>query len=78
MKMEFEYFFDNDLVYIELLIELVQQVIVSMGLFDNIVWLRVGVVLEYVLLNVIYCGNFGIDVCDMFVIDQQLMCNCVV
>lgn len=74
-KNEFEYLLDNDLSHIEPLIDLVQQVIASMGLFDNTVRVRVGVALEHALLNAIYRGNLEIDSRETPAIDQQLMRN---
>lgn len=74
-KNEFEFLLDNDLAHIEPLIDLVQQLISSMGLFDNTQRVRVGVALEHALLNAIYRGNLEIDSRDTPAIDQQLMRN---
>lgn len=74
-KNEFEFLLDNDLAHIEPLIDLVQQLISSMGLFDNTQRVRVGVALEHALLNAIYRGNLEIDSRETPAIDHQLMRN---
>lgn len=74
-RTEFDFVLDNDLAHIEPLVDLVQQVIHSMNLFDNTVRVRVGVALEHALLNAIYRGNLEIDVREFPAIDQQVMRN---
>ena len=74
-RTEFEFELDNDLAHIEPLVDLVQQVIQSMNLFDNTVRVRVGVALEHALLNAIYRGNLEIDAREFPAIDQQVIRN---
>lgn len=74
-RTEFEFELDNDLAHIEPLVDLVQQVIHSMNLFDNTVRVRVGVALEHAVLNAIYRGNLEIDAREFPAIDQQVIRN---
>ena len=60
-KMEFDFALENDLTIIDPLLDLVQQVVESQGLYDPQNRVRVGVALEHALHNAMIRGNLEID-----------------
>lgn len=74
-KTEFEFELNNDVTHIEPLVDLVQQVIASMGLFDANGRVRVGVALEHALLNAMYRGNLELSGEEFPALDQQAVFN---
>ncbi len=71
-KTEFEFDLENDGLLIEPLVDLVQQVISSMKLFDSATRVRVGVALEHALSNAMYRGNLEIPRNEANILDRQL------
>ncbi len=72
-KTEFEFDLENDGELIEPLVDLVQQVIASMNLFDSAGRVRLGIALEHALANAIYRGNLEIQRNDANILDRQLI-----
>lgn len=69
----FEFELPNDPDLIDPLIDLVQQVIASMDLFDWASRVRLGVALEHALGNAIYRGNLEIGRSSTGILDPQLV-----
>ena len=59
-KTEFEFDLENDALLIEPLVDLIQQVISSMRLYDSATRVRVGVALEHALSNAMFRGTLEI------------------
>ena len=70
-KTEFEFDLENDPSLIEPLVDLIQQVISSMNLFDSAGRVRLGVALEHALVNAIFRGNLELDRNETNILDQQ-------
>lgn len=62
-----EFFFElhNDALLLDPLVDLLQQMMVGMGLCDSTARVRVGVALEHALLNALYRGNLEISAEEM-------------
>jgi CheY-like chemotaxis protein len=60
-KTEFEFMLENDPHLINPLVDLVQQIVTSMGLFDSTVRVRLGVALEQAAYNAMVRGNLEIQ-----------------
>lgn len=76
-KTHFEFELENDPSLVEPLIDLVQQVVGSMDLFDWATRVRLGVVLEHAMNNAIFRGNLELkrnsaDIMDPQVVQQRL------
>lgn len=76
-KTHFEFELGNDPSLVEPFIDLVQQVVGSMDLFDWATRVRLGVVLEHALNNAIFRGNLELkrnsaDIMDPQVVQQRL------
>jgi hypothetical protein len=72
-KTEFEFDLANDPTLIDPLVDLVQQVISSMKLFDSGGRVRLGVALEHALVNAMFRGNLEIQRSESEIIDRQLV-----
>lgn len=72
-KTEFEFELENDGHLIEPLVDLVQQVVTSMNLFDSAGRVRLGVALEHALSNAIYRGNLDIHRNEASILDRPLI-----
>jgi CheY-like chemotaxis protein len=70
---QFHFRLDNDLSLVDPLIELVQQIVVSMGLCDARERLRIGVALEQALLNAMFHGNLELDHEQLQHVREQLV-----
>ncbi len=70
-KTEFEFELLNDPELIEPLVDLIQQVISSMDLFDSAGRVRLGVALEHALANAMFRGNLEIQRNDANILDRQ-------
>jgi hypothetical protein len=70
---EFTFYLDNDPALVDPLVELVQQIVLSMGVCDTRGRLRVGVALEQALLNAIFHGNLEIGYEDLQQVREDLM-----
>lgn len=72
-KIEFEFEMESDGELIEPFVDLVQQVVASMGLFDAGNRVRLGVALEHALVNAMFRGNLEIQRNAAQVLDRQLI-----
>ncbi len=72
-KTEFEFELENDEQLIEPLVDLVQQVVSSMKLFDSANRVRIGVALEHALSNAMFRGNLEIPRNEANILDRQLI-----
>jgi CheY-like chemotaxis protein len=72
-KTEFQFDLDNDGELIEPLVDLVQQVVASMGLFDSGSRVRLGVALEHALVNAMFRGNLEILRNSANIMDRHLI-----
>ncbi len=72
-KTEFVFELTNDAALIDPLTDLVQQIVVSMGVCTNAERLRMGLALEEALLNAIYHGNLEISGEDLQSARESLM-----
>lgn len=72
-RTEFEFDLDTDGELIEPFVDLVQQVIASMELFDAATRVRIGVSLEHALVNAMFRGNLEIPRHPANVLDHQLI-----
>ncbi len=73
VKTEFEFDLENDPELIDPLVDLVQQVVFSMNLFDSGGRVRLGVALEHALVNAMFRGNLEIQRNETNIIDRQLV-----
>jgi CheY-like chemotaxis protein len=73
IKTEFEFDLENDPTLIDPLVDLVQQVISSMNLFDSAGRVRLGVALEHALANAMFRGNLEILRNETDIIDRHLV-----
>lgn len=72
-KTEFEFDLNNDPELIDPLVDLIQQVISSMNLFDSASRVRFGVALEHAMANAIFRGNLEIQRNEANILDRQLV-----
>jgi CheY-like chemotaxis protein len=72
-KTEFEFELENDGELIDPLVDLVQQVIASMNLFDAAGRVRLGVALEQALHNAMFRGNLEIQRNTANILDRDLV-----
>ena len=70
---EFAFELENDPSLIDPLVDLVQQMVLGMGICDTRGRLRVGVALEQALLNAIFHGNLGIEYDDLQAARENLV-----
>ena len=70
-KTEFEFELLNDPELIEPLVDLIQQVVSSMNLFDSAGRVRLGVALEHALANAMFRGNLELPRNDANILDRQ-------
>jgi CheY-like chemotaxis protein len=72
-RTEFEFELENDGELIEPLVDLIQQVVHSMNLFDSAGRVRLGVALEHALANAMFRGNLEIPRNAANILDPQLV-----
>lgn len=72
-KTEFTFLLENDPALIDPLVDLVQQMIVGMGLCDFTGQLRIGVALKEALLNALFHGNLEISIEQMQEVQDTLI-----
>jgi CheY-like chemotaxis protein len=72
-KTEFTFSLENDAALIDPLVDLVQQMVVGMGLCDFTGQLRIGVALKEALLNALFHGNLELSLEDMQKVQNTLI-----
>ncbi|OHB79191.1 MAG: hypothetical protein A2W31_07755 [Planctomycetes bacterium RBG_16_64_10] len=70
---DFTFLLDNDPALVDPLVDLVQQIVLGMGICDTRGRLRVGVALEQALLNAIFHGNLEIKYHDLQRVRENLI-----